>query len=298
MKKKYYIESGEGVLSELGVDFFPQVLPAERVVFAHIHPAVEILFITGGRGYVSLDDRVLTVGEGALVLIRSNVVHRISPVPTEGLRYYVLKVHPRVFFDFSSPSSGAVYTSFFSSLCSDPAADTVFSVHSDGMIENTLERLVGTLSVTEEWRDFELKAASAELLLALYRSSPVRAGGEADRTVGSNVIRSIYDATVYIKDHFTEDVTAADCAAAVNMSYSYFSRMFRRVTGKSFGLYLNILRTNLAEEKLHCSDDPITKIAFDCGFSDCSYFISVYHKLHGITPLAERARGKGGRAAK
>jgi len=76
--------------------------------------------------------------------------------------------------------------------------------------------------------------------------------------------------------------------AMAYMSYSYFSRCFYRITGKSFKEYLNLTRINRAEKAILTTDKSVTEIAGDCGFNSVSYFISTYKKLKGVTPLSLR----------
>jgi len=68
------------------------------------------------------------------------------------------------------------------------------------------------------------------------------------------------------------------------MSYSYFSRSFRRVTGLSFKKYLNQTRINRAEQMLLTGNGSVSEIAMECGYNSISYFISVYKSIKGTTP--------------
>ncbi|MBQ6824219.1 MAG: helix-turn-helix transcriptional regulator, partial [Clostridia bacterium] len=61
--------------------------------------------------------------------------------------------------------------------------------------------------------------------------------------------------------------TAEDCSSHVFLSYSYFSRSFKRITGHTFKDYLNITRINQAEKALVSTRKPITEIAAECGLT-------------------------------
>ena len=84
--------------------------------------------------------------------------------------------------------------------------------------------------------------------------------------------------------NYNNDISALDCAKAVNISYSYFSRTFQKITGKQFRRYLNEIRINHAEKLMMLTNRSITEIAMECGFNDVSYFISQYKSLRGVTP--------------
>ena len=72
------------------------------------------------------------------------------------------------------------------------------------------------------------------------------------------------------------------------MSYSYFSRCFKNVTGKTFKEYLNMVRINHAQRLLATTTLSVTQVALECGYNNISYFIAVYKSLKGETPLSSR----------
>jgi AraC-like DNA-binding protein len=98
----------------------------------------------------------------------------------------------------------------------------------------------------------------------------------------------IYESITYINENYAEDITAEQAAEKVNMSYSYFAKSFKAATGRTFTEYLNITRINEAEQMLINTDLSVSEIATRCGYNNISYFISLYKKHKGITPLSER----------
>ena len=87
-----------------------------------------------------------------------------------------------------------------------------------------------------------------------------------------------------------QNITAEDCSKIACMSYSYFSRSFRAVTGKNFKEYLNQVRVAHAEKALLTSDKSVTEVAAHCGYDNVSYFISVYKRIKGVTPHVTAGR--------
>ena len=60
---------------------------------AHFHPFTEIFFITSGRGTFHLDDKIINVYEGDLIIINPNCLHtEKSTYFMEPLEYIVLGV--------------------------------------------------------------------------------------------------------------------------------------------------------------------------------------------------------------
>ena len=98
----------------------------------------------------------------------------------------------------------------------------------------------------------------------------------------------VYPAVAYVKNHRHEMVTMTDMAKLCHLSPSYFSRLFRRELGENFINYVNRQKMQWAKERLRSSNDSVVQIAQELGFMDSSYFISVFKKFEGTTPLVYR----------
>ena len=98
----------------------------------------------------------------------------------------------------------------------------------------------------------------------------------------------IYPAVAYVHNHRQEMVTMNDMARLCHLSPSYFSRLFRREMGENFINYVNRIKVQWAKERLRSSNDSVVQIAQELGYMDSSYFISVFKKFEGTTPLAYR----------
>ena len=98
----------------------------------------------------------------------------------------------------------------------------------------------------------------------------------------------IYPAVAYVHNHRQEMVTMNDMARLCHLSPSYFSRLFRREMGENFINYVNRIKVQWAKERLRSSNDSVVQSAQELGYMDSSYFISVFKKFEGTTPLAYR----------
>ena len=89
----------------------------------------------------------------------------------------------------------------------------------------------------------------------------------------------------YIEKHYTERITVEDLAHTNNMSISSFSRKFKDDTGTNITDYINTYRLSIAESLLTQNDLSINEITYLSGFSDPSYFIKLFKRKMGKTPL-------------
>ncbi len=120
--------------------------------------------------------------------------------------------------------------------------------------------------------------------------SPANVSPPANGSTPANVPLPQYNTLIlkpaleYIKGHFEKSISLDDMASLCNISSSYFSKLFNKITGDTFANYINQARINKACELLVSTDTPITVIALDLGFEDNSYFDKVFKRLTGVTP--------------
>jgi len=76
-------------------------------------------------------------------------------------------------------------------------------------------------------------------------------------------------------------------AQALGLTPQYLSTYFRRHIGTPLKIYIQAKKIALAKDLLDKGAD-VTGACFDSGFNDCSYFIRVFKKYVGVTPLNYR----------
>lgn len=88
----------------------------------------------------------------------------------------------------------------------------------------------------------------------------------------------------FILEHIHEKITVQQLAAAVHMSASHFSRVFKQQTGFSPYDYVLFVRLNKAKELLQKTEMTVASIAYETGFNSESNFISFFTESEGISP--------------
>lgn len=97
----------------------------------------------------------------------------------------------------------------------------------------------------------------------------------------------------YVETHLHEDIRLNDLAAVACLSPHHFSRVFKTTTGRPPTVYLLERRIERAKQLLQTTDDTLSAIAFQCGFSSQSHMTTAFRRLLGITPA--KVRKEGGR---
>lgn len=101
-------------------------------------------------------------------------------------------------------------------------------------------------------------------------------------------IEQINRAKEYIESNFEQQITVDDIAKSVNLSSSYFSRIFKETTNTSPYDYMLSVRLEKSKELLHKTDFSISQIAYKTGFNSDANFIYFFKKQTGISPLKFR----------
>lgn len=263
-------------------EFFLQSNESDASAFtAHIHNAAELLYVKEGSYLISLDDVPYEIGEGDLILFCSGAIHHGVTHGMPRNSHYVIKIPPSLFIDSSKREGVRVAMRFAVNHASRRCL-----WRKDELSGSEVERVLGELISEYEGKryasEIAIRLKIMELLLAIMREdAPTVSGTTAlsDRTA-----EQIYDVMNVVSKRFYEDIDERALAREYGMSYCYFSRSFKRVTGMTFKSYLNRTRISRAERLLMKNDSTISEIASACGYNSVSYFISVYRTLTGKTP--------------
>ncbi|KWX85387.1 AraC family transcriptional regulator [Paenibacillus riograndensis] len=98
----------------------------------------------------------------------------------------------------------------------------------------------------------------------------------------------IYEAIDYIKSRLPEDITVGECAAHVHLSASYFSSLFKKVTGMTVTQFTTSERIQKAKTLL-IEGAQVQEVASAVGYEERRYFSEMFKKITGQTPTEFRA---------
>lgn len=104
----------------------------------------------------------------------------------------------------------------------------------------------------------------------------------SDNSEDFDIIKSAVD---YISQHFCENMSQADVAAAIGVSPSYLSSLFHEGTGESYSQFVKRLRMTKAAALLKSQPFmTINAIAESVGYFSDKHFMSVFKNFFGMTP--------------
>jgi AraC-like DNA-binding protein len=104
--------------------------------------------------------------------------------------------------------------------------------------------------------------------------------------------RRAVEAAMWLDLHAHEAVDLQRTAAAAGLSPFHFLRVFKRAIGVTPHQYLVRCRLRRAAKALSDRDQPISEIAFECGFTDLSNFVRTFGRAAGASPRDFRAAAR------
>jgi len=104
-----------------------------------------------------------------------------------------------------------------------------------------------------------------------------------------NIIRK---AREFIRANYKKKIKLENISKAVYLSPYYLSRIFKKETESTLFQYLTNVRIEEAKRLLETTQYSTTRISFEVGCTDQSYFCKVFKKIEGISPYKYRKRMK------
>ncbi len=98
------------------------------------------------------------------------------------------------------------------------------------------------------------------------------------------------DIREYIETNYTDKLTLDLLAEQFFISKYHLHREYQKLFGTTITNAISIKRLSHAKSLLRFSGESIENIALTCGFQTASYFIKVFKKYEGLTPLEYRRK--------
>ena len=235
----------------------------------------QLVYITKGSGQFAFgQNQTCNVPEGTAFLLFPGEWHTYRPDETTGWETYWVGF------------SGQFIENLFgekSSYRKNPVINIGYDEEMVGLYKNILK-----VSGGERPGYQQLLSGMVIHLLAylIYR--------EKDKSwKDKEVLNKIDKARLIIREKIDGPISPEKLAVSLNMSYTWFRRMFRQYTGLAPAQYITQLKIQKAKELLSVTNKPIKEIAIDLGFESIDYFSTLFKRQTGMTPGEFRNLGRG-----
>ncbi len=264
---------------EMPIYYIVHTKNKEGIQNLHYHTYVEILYILDGESHVQINDTDYFLKTGDLIIINSCEEHETCAVG-EKVTELVVKFEP----DTLNVSEGYAYNFRYilPVLFSNNNHNRLFR---KAELENTFipkSLINGAEECKKAEYGFEIAMKTEVMKVFLWIIRRWKSNGEISANLEKNV-HILEPALQYAcQEYFS--ATALTAAKHCNLSYAYFSKLFKKTFKRSFVSHINDIRIAESKKLLLSTNKSITEIASETGFSTTSYFIQVFRQTVGETP--------------
>ncbi len=225
-----------------------------------------LLYVCSGRMAVENAGKTGTILPGQVALLDCSLPHQ----------HYALENTEQLWIHIE----GCNTRDFFSVLQSANHGRLVLTPPSSQATKTLMLQLINSFRLPGRISEAEQSQLLHRLLCELI-VMPRTLQPEADADV-------IARAADFIMQHLFEDLTVSNIAAAVGLSASHLSRLFKSRTGFSPHEFITLRRIDTAKELLLTTTLSVKQIAFHVGYHSEANFITSFSGKTGITPAAFR----------
>ena len=96
----------------------------------------------------------------------------------------------------------------------------------------------------------------------------------------------------FIEKYYREPISLKEVARAVSLSPGHLTTVVRRKTGRTVLEWIYERRMSEARHLLVETDLTTEEVGYEVGYADTHYFVRVFRRGHGTTPLGWRSAGR------
>lgn len=243
-----------------------QCFPTENITFpAHLHSAVELIYISDGALEVTIHDQTKTVRKEEAALIFPDMVH--SYLTTDfcrGILCIFPPAHAKEYFHlFRRQQPECPFLA-----CRECSPDLPF------LFQRMLTYAEQSTALGVAWLNLILAFLIPRIVLV-----------PRDRQEDTDIS---YQIISYVSQHFQEPLTLEILAGELHFNKYYISRVFRGKLNCGFHEYLNRLRLDYAVRLLQDTNRTVTDIWQEAGFESQRTFNRAFLDCYKTTPSQYR----------
>lgn len=253
-------------------------MPMKKEMFyrdVHFHNAVELVYINDGEMFCHVNDEVIELSSGNIILINNGVIHKLSYKSVCEITYMHIDID-----DFLEGLHIGSESQIYNFIKSANAKDYFIS-RGDGELFVIYKKIIEELKKKKLGYEIYIKSYITGLVGFMYRNRLLM---EYKEFCNIKKLHEIMPSLYYIDENFSSKLTLAEIAEKSNCDKYNFCRLFKNATGTTAFEYINFVRIKNAEKQLISTEKAISEIAFDCGFASVQYFNRAFKKYRGCTP--------------
>lgn len=224
----------------------------------------QLLYITQGRGSFEDAQGVREIRKGTLIVLRPGRWHSYHPAPQVGWTEYFIGFEGDIF-------AGTIERLF-------GADETFFEI---GINEQLVQLYHRALDATQENYPGGQQLLSG---IIMHMLGLINSTNRMNSLATDRLHQAIEQAKIIMQENISREIDLKQLSDQLNMSYSWFRKIFRDYTGCPPAKYALTMRLHRARHMLANTDESIKSIAYALGFKSPEHFYATFRKQTGETP--------------
>lgn len=241
----------------------------------HTHNAFEIFLVLDGEGTLSLQNEVIKLMPGSIIIINPYEPHEIQ-TGNEAVLGLFLQVSRHFCKD---------YFPYFSNL----SFSNRYLLGNITELREVIFQIASCYLEAKPLFEIELVSLVSGLFCRLMKDFKFNVLNEHNHSLREKKNQRMKRITAYINDHYTEPIRLSELADIEGLTATHISHLFKDYYGITFQNYLTNLRFEKAITFILNTRLSQMDIALSCGFSDAKYLSSIIKKRLGCN-LSEYRR--------
>lgn len=224
----------------------------------------QLLYIVKGKGIFSNAGGHHEIVKGTVILLRPGEWHTYKPIKEVGWCEY--------FIGFSGKMAEKAIDIMFSK------DESVFNLGLNHELVDLYQHAIDAAS-TDRPATQQLLCGMVMHMLGIVNFTARNESESTDR-----LDQIIEQAKAIMQERVLQNVDLEELAEQLNISYSWFRKIFRDYTGHPPAKYFMLVKLRHAQYLLANTQESIKEIAFSLGFKSTEHFYTTFKRVTGYTP--------------
>ena len=230
----------------------------------------QMIYITKGRGYFeSASCKNIAIGEGTVFFLFPGEWHRFKPEQLTGWDSYWVGFKGKF-------AENLVANGYLSA--NKPVVNVGYNEEIVGLYQRILE------AGNEERSGYQQYISGIVMHLLGYTYYRAKDNHYEDKSI----VQKIDKARLLIRERIDTNISPESIAVSLNMTYSWFRRLFKQYTGLAPAQYVTQLRLQRAKELLSTTSKSVKEIALEMNYESIDYFSTQFRRQAKMTPTQYR----------
>lgn len=246
----------------------------------HWHRAIEIIYVLEGSYTICQNDKSYTLQADDCIIIDANVIHSVKS--TQFGKYILLQIPLELIEDYLPNIQQLKF--FYSEVDSLPSKKRHIKY-----IKRVLQKMLMVKTAKRNGFLLRFHQLLFKLIYILYANFSSKVY-QSDIKIKKLEITRLNKILAYIMQNYAKNISLTEIAQVASLQPKYFCRFFKKYIGITFKEYQNELRLSYIYHDLLTTDNTVSAILEEHGFTNYKLFIRLFKNHFNDTPLNIRKK--------